>query len=141
MSETNGKPIFGMPVRSVEEASRLIGRLFDVSRTDAVFSEPVTQEGTTIIVASELTVGMGVGFGGGEGVEAGGDGGGSGGGGGGGGYALGRPVAVISVDAHGVQVQPVFDLTKVAIAAFTALGAMFITYRRTVRAVEKAGKD
>lgn len=139
MSESNnGNPLFTLPVRSVDEASRLIGRLFDVARTDAVYSEPQTHGDTTVIVASELSVGMGVGFGGGEGGNP--DEG-SGGGGGGGGYALARPVAVISVDVHGVQVQPVFDLTKVAIAALTAFGAMFVAYRRMSRAATEFDED
>jgi uncharacterized spore protein YtfJ len=75
---------------------------------------------------------MGVGFGEGGGPDEGG----SGGGGGGGGYALGRPVAVVVIDAQGVRVQPVFDLTKVAIAGITALGAMFIAYQRMARAAD-----
>jgi uncharacterized spore protein YtfJ len=119
MSEDKGAPIFALPVRSIDEAGRLIGRLLDVARTDAVYGEPLTRGDTTVIVASELVVGMGVGFGGGEDGDPDGD---SGGGGGGGGYAL------------GVRVTPVFDLTKVAIAGITALGAMFIAYRRMVRA-------
>ncbi len=140
MSESNkGGPLFTVPARSIDEASRLIGRLFDVARTDAVYGEPLTQGDMTVIVASELSVGMGVGFGGGEGGNP--DDGSSGGGGGGGGYALGRPVAVISVDAHGVQVQPVFDLTKVAIAALTAFGAVFIAYRRMSRAANEIVED
>jgi uncharacterized spore protein YtfJ len=131
MSEDKGAPIFALPVRSIDEAGRLIGRLLDVARTDAVYGEPLTRGDTTVIVASELVVGMGVGFGGGEDGDPDGD---SGGGGGGGGYALGRPVAVVTIDALGVRVTPVFDLTKVAIAGITALGAMFIAYRRMVRA-------
>ncbi|GIK72578.1 MAG: hypothetical protein BroJett021_15660 [Chloroflexota bacterium] len=132
MSDNRDASFFTLPVRSVDEAGRLIGRLFDVARTDAVYSPPLTQSGVTVITASELSVSMGVGFGGGEGE--GDESGGSGGGGGGGGFALGRPVAVITIDQHGVTVQPVFDLTKVAIAGITALGAMFIAYRRMARA-------
>lgn len=134
MSENNGASFFALPVRSVDEAGRLIGRLFDVARTDAVYSQPLTQGGVTLITASELSVSMGVGFGGGEGE----DGSESGGGGGGGGFAMGRPVAVVAIDQHGVTVQPVFDLTKVVIAGVTALGAMFIAYRRMARAIDKA---
>lgn len=139
MSEDKRASLFALPVRSVDEAGRLIGRLFDVARTDAVYSEPLTRGDTTVIVASELAVGMGVGFGGGEGDEPDGERG-SGGGGGGGGYALGRPVAVVTIDAQGVRVTPVFDLTKVAIAGITALGAMFIAYRQMTRAA-KALRD
>ncbi len=131
MREENGNPLFRLPVRSVDEAGRLIGRLFDVARPDAVFGGPLTQDATTVIVASELTVGMGVGFGEGGASEENG-----GGGGGGGGYALGRPVAVVVINAQGVRVQPVFDLTKVAIAGITALGAMFVAYRRMARAAD-----
>ena len=133
MSDNNGASFTALPVRSVDEAGRLIGRLFDVARTDAVYSQPLTQGGVTVITASELSVSMGVGFGGGEGEDD-EEGSGSGGGGGGGGFAMGRPVAVIAIDQHGVTVSPVFDLTKVAIAGITALGAMFIAYRRMVRA-------
>jgi len=131
MSEQNDNPFFAMPVHAVDEAARLIGRLFEVARTDAVFSEPLRQGDATVIVASELSVGMGAGFGGGAGNDPEED---SGGGGGGGGFALGRPVAVVTIDAQGVRVQPVFDLTKVAIAAITAFGAMFVAYRQMLRA-------
>jgi uncharacterized spore protein YtfJ len=132
MHEEKRASFVALPVRSVDEAGRLIGRLFDVARTDAVFGDPLTRGDTTVIVASELVVGMGVGFGGGEGDASDGESG-SGGGGGGGGYALGRPVAVVTINAQGVRVAPVFDLTKVAIAGITALGAMFIAYRQMKR--------
>jgi uncharacterized spore protein YtfJ len=138
MSENNGASLFALPVRSVDEAGRLIGRLFDVARTDAIYSQPLTQGGVTVITVSELSVSMGVGFGGGEGEDKEEGSGSGGGGGGGGGFAMGRPVAVITIDPHGVTVQPVFDLTKVAIAGITALGAMFIAYRRMARAIDNA---
>jgi uncharacterized spore protein YtfJ len=48
-----------------------------------------------------------------------------GGGGGGGGASAGRPVAVISIGPEGVQVEPVVDPTKIALAFFTTLGSMF----------------
>ena len=51
MSEGNNA-LFNMPVHSIDEAGRLIGHLFDVARTDAVFGEPLTQGETTVIVAS-----------------------------------------------------------------------------------------
>lgn len=100
-------------------------RLFDVARTDAVYSEPLTQGDTTVIVASgscpwgwasalaaakaaiRTMAAAAVAVVAGAAVTP-----------------WGRPVAVISVDVHGVQVQPVFDLTKVAIAALTAFGAV-----------------
>jgi len=114
--------------------------LFDVAQPGAVFSEPVTAEGHTIITASEVSVGMGFGYGMGGGTSprrAGAkmasegetqdeeDSDGIGGGGGGGGASGGRPVAVISIGKEGVQVEPVVDVTKIALAFFTTLGSMF----------------
>ena len=61
-----------------------------------------------------------------------GEGVGLGGGGGGGGAAMARPVAVISVGPNGVQVEPVVDPTKIAIAFFTTLGSMFFKLSRMV---------
>lgn len=59
-----------------------------------------------------------------------------GGGGGGGGGASGRPVAVISVSEEGVRVEPVVDVTKIALAFFTAFGSMFFMLARMQRAAE-----
>jgi uncharacterized spore protein YtfJ len=68
---------------------------------------------------------------GGDGEDAG-----MGGGGGGGGGASGRPVAVISVTQDGVQVEPVVDATKIALAFATALGSMFFMLTKMRRAAE-----
>ena len=47
--------------------------------------------------------------------------------GGGGGTAVGRPVAVISIDAEGaVSVTPVVDPTKIALAFITVLGSFLL---------------
>jgi len=62
---------------------------------------------------------------------------GMGGGGGGGGGASGRPVAVISVTEDGVQVEPVVDATKIALAFATALGSMFFMLIKMRRAAER----
>jgi uncharacterized spore protein YtfJ len=62
-----------------------------------------------------------------------GEGTGLGGGGGGGGASMARPVAVISVGPEGVQVEPVVDPTKIAIAFFTTLGSMFFMLSRMRR--------
>ena len=136
-------------VASQERVAEMIEKLFTVTQAGAVFSEPITVEGQTIITASEIAVGMGLGFGIGAGssdpgkghkkkghkASEGGKPGdepegeesdiGVGGGGGGGGGANGRPVAVISISEKGVQVEPVVDATKIALALFTALGSMF----------------
>ena len=113
-------------VTDQKSANELIGRLFDVTRPDAVYSQPVTAGEHTIITASEYMAGMGVGYGSGGGLSPNAEiaEGGFGGGGGGGGTTLARPVATIIVSPSGVRVEPIVDVTKIAITMFTALGAM-----------------
>jgi uncharacterized spore protein YtfJ len=128
--------------KSNEDAMALLGRLFKVAEPGSVFSTPVIAGDHTVITASEITVGMGLGFGtGGEpapkptgageakaGEESRNEGG-VGGGGGGGGFSTGRPVAAIIISPAGVRVDPVVDVTKIAVVLFTALGAMFMAWR------------
>ncbi len=126
-------------VKTQEQGRALMEKLIAVARPESVYGQPVTAGDYTIITASEVAVGMGFGQGIGGGTEAGEDevasadepqsqtgGTGFGGGGGGGGGAKGRPVAVITVGPEGVQVEPVVDPTKIALAFFTMLGSMFI---------------
>ncbi len=132
--------IVATAVKNQEQAAELVEKLFAVAQPSAVYGEPVTVGEHTVITASEVKVGMGFGFGlgGGTGAEPGeGEteskdepqderaGTGYGGGGGGGGVSGGRPVAVISIGPEGVQVEPVVDATKIALALFTTLGSMF----------------
>ncbi len=132
--------IIATAVKNQEQAAELVEKLFAVAQPGAVYGEPVTVGEHTVITASEVKVGMGFGFGlgGGTGAEPGeGEaeskdepqderaGTGYGGGGGGGGVSGGRPVAVISIGPEGVQVEPVVDATKIALAFFTTLGSMF----------------
>jgi uncharacterized spore protein YtfJ len=139
--------------KSQGRAAEAVEKLFDVAQPGSVFAEPVIAGDHTVITASEVSVGMGfgLGIGGGEGrggpktetnqdepveegeVEYEGEGSGLGGGGGGGGASLARPVAVISVGPEGVQVEPVVDPTKIAIALFTTLGSMFFMLSRMRR--------
>jgi uncharacterized spore protein YtfJ len=106
----------------------------------AVYGDPIEHEGQTIIPTAEVlcVMGFGVGSGGGESGEAsagtGGPAGGSGtgGGGGGGGRVLSRPVAVIVAGPAGVEVKPVVDVTKIAMAGLTAFGFVAtMIYRMT----------
>jgi uncharacterized spore protein YtfJ len=118
-----------------QSANELIGKLFDVTRPDAVYSQPITVGEHTIITASEYTAGMGVGYGGGGGTgpaesEETTEAGGYGGGGGGGGTTMARPVATIIISPSGVRVEPIVDVTKIAITMFTALGAMAMALRK-----------
>jgi uncharacterized spore protein YtfJ len=126
--------------KNQEQAMELVEQLFAVAQPSAVFSEPVTVGDQTVITASEVKVGMtfGFGIGGGAGtVPAEGEAASEdepqdersspavGGGGGGGGVSGGRPVAVITIRPEGVEVEPVVDATKIALAFFTTLGSMF----------------
>ncbi len=127
-------------IKSQEQSVQLMEKLVAVAHPGAVFGEPTTSGEHTLITASEVSVAMGFGFGmGGEGrpgtaEDEGADGDesqsrvdqGFGGGGGGGGVSSGRPVAVISVGPDGVEVRPVVDPTKIALAALTTLGAMLL---------------
>jgi uncharacterized spore protein YtfJ len=93
-----------------------------------VYGEPIQHEDTLIIPTAEVLAGLGFGFGSGSGnspeesdqkpAE------GSGFGGGGGGRILSRPVAVVVASPEGVRVEPVIDITKIALAGLTALGFM-----------------
>lgn len=142
----NEKPeeIIFKQLGSPGETMELIGRLFDVAKPDAVYTEPVEAGEYKVIIASELLVSMGAGYGGGGGYnpaedddESGGASFGSGGGGGGGGMATGRPVAVITVGPEGTAVEPIVDPTKIAIAFFTTFAAMMITLANTLRFMRK----
>ncbi|MCP4420669.1 MAG: hypothetical protein GY805_29020 [Chloroflexi bacterium] len=118
-------------VTDQESANALIGRLFDLTKPDVVYGQPIVVGEHTIITASEYMAGMGVGYGGGGGLdereenESGGYGG-----GGGGGSTLARPVATIIVSPSGVRVEPIVDVTKIAITMVTALGTMALALRK-----------
>jgi uncharacterized spore protein YtfJ len=126
-----------------ERAANVLAQLVSVASADKVYSEPVVAGDRTIITAAEIHTGMGFGYGLATGVNVPpgkrrgehGDGG-PRGGGGGGGQAVGRPVAVVTIDPEGVTVQPVLDRTKIVLTALTALGAiglMLIKMRRASR--------
>jgi uncharacterized spore protein YtfJ len=131
--------VMASAIQSWKEGTDLVARLFNVAQPRAVYGEPVSAGEYTIITASEVTVSMGFGYGAGggssteaeEGTPAADEG--TGGGGGGGGFALGRPVAVISVGPQGVHVEPVVDVTKLGLAFITALGGMFLMWSRMRR--------
>src|SRR5207302_5035665 len=98
---------------SVEQVMTELVRSANVN---AVFGQPVEREGATVIPCSEIAVGLGMGTGSGPVDEQGNSTGSAGGAGGG---SRGRPVAVIVMTREGVRIEPVLDLTKVALAAFT----------------------
>ena len=92
-----------------------------------VYGEPIQHDDTMIIPTAEVLCGLGFGVGSGSGTSN--DNSdkpaqGSGSGGGGGGRILSRPVAVVVASPEGVRVEPVVDITKIALAGLTALGFM-----------------
>jgi uncharacterized spore protein YtfJ len=93
-----------------------------------VYGEPIEHGDTVIIPTAEVLCGLafGVGSGGGTSTDEKQDqpAQGFGGGGGGGGRVLSRPVAVVVASPEGVRVEPVVDITKIALAGLTALGFM-----------------
>jgi uncharacterized spore protein YtfJ len=151
-----------------ERAAEVLTELVSVASADRVYSEPVVAGDRTIITAAEIHTGMGFGYGlatgsrgrGGHATESDvksrvaswgrRDRGEAGprGGGGGGGQAVGRPVAVVTIDPEGVHVQPVLDRTKIVLTALTGLGAIGLTLLRLRRAgrryvvggVERSGR-
>jgi uncharacterized spore protein YtfJ len=90
----------------------------------AVYSDPIEHGESLVIPAAEVVSAFGFGAGSGYGGEEDEDGGGGGSGGGGGGRVFSRPVAVIVAEPGGVRVDPVFDITKIALAGLTASAFM-----------------
>ena len=138
-------------VKNQQQGHALLEKLVAVAQPGAVYGAPVTVGEYTVITASEVAVNVGFGYG-----MGGGSGGtqpasgettgeekqqdkaedtnfGGGMGGGGGGFSAGRPVAVIVIGPAGLHVEPVVDPTKIALAFFTTLGAMFVMFRRMSR--------
>jgi uncharacterized spore protein YtfJ len=143
--------LFFLPLKGHKEAMAVLNKLADAAQPSAVFGEPVTAEGQTVITACEVSVGLGFGYGMGGGSEpAPADDeepeaeaqqsppSGFGGGGGGGGGASARPVAVIHVNADGVRVEPVVDVTKLGLAFFTMLGSIFMVASRMRKGARRA---
>lgn len=93
-----------------------------------VYGEPIMHDDTMIIPTAEVLCGVGFGVGSGSGSSAEENPDkpmqGAGSGGGGGGRILSRPVAVVVASPEGVRVEPVVDITKIALAALTAVGFM-----------------
>jgi uncharacterized spore protein YtfJ len=156
---------FGIPkeeltsgAQAVDAVQQTLELFFETADVGRVYGEPVQHGETIIIPAAEVLTGVGFGLGygagsaqgegapsgapEGQGMESGperGSGSGSGGGGGGGGRTLSRPVAVIVASPDGVQVQPVVDPTKIALAALTAFGfmaGMLMRMRRAANTLE-----
>ncbi len=133
---------------ALDHSAEVIEKIFSAAQPGAVFGQPVVSGSYTVITASEIAAGGGFGYGKGFGParpihrpetpEAEGTSSPApeqiAGGGGGGGGSHGRPVAVIVIGPDGVQVKPVVDATKLAIASLAVFGAMVAVLRRIGRA-------
>lgn len=108
-------------------AEQVLNRLLSNATVDTVFGRPIERDGATIIPCSEIMVGFGMGSGTGPVDERGNP---TGGGSGSGGGSQGRPIAVVVVTKEGVRVEPVLDLTKVVLAAFTTGVFMLFWFSR-----------
>jgi uncharacterized spore protein YtfJ len=112
--------------------------LLEVANVSSAYGDPVQSGDNLIIPAAEVLAGVGFGVGagfgrGGKDGESQSEGSGGGSGGGGGGRVFSRPVAVVIASPEGVRVEPVVDVTKIALAALTAGGFMLATLARMSR--------
>jgi uncharacterized spore protein YtfJ len=101
-------------------------KFLSAANVDAVYGSPIREGENIVIPAAEVLSVAGFGYGTGSGPEGAGanENMGSGEGGGGGGRVLSRPVAAIVISPAGVRVEPIVDVTKIALAVFTTLGFM-----------------
>jgi uncharacterized spore protein YtfJ len=108
---------------SLEMTSQMMDKFIAVASVEAVYGKPIQKGDTLIIPTAEVVSFMGFGMGdsGKQNV---------GGGGGGGGQTHSRPVAIIIAGPEGIRVEPVVDVTKIALAMFTATGFMAATLMR-----------
>jgi uncharacterized spore protein YtfJ len=124
------------PSPALNTVQATLDKFLTAANVEAVYGPPVSEGENVVIPAAEVlsVVGFGVGLGGGRGpTNAENMGSGGGGGGGGGGRVLSRPVAAIIMSPAGVRVEPIVDVTKIALAIFTTLGFMVTMFTRMSR--------
>ncbi len=117
---------------AANRAAQVMERLLATADVAKVYAPPVTHGDRLLIPAAEVVAVAGFGMGSGSGwagERAGQPRRGGGGGGGGGGSSLARSVAVIVSSPEGVEVRPVLDFTKIALAALTAAGFVWAAWR------------
>ncbi len=113
---------------ALEVVDHTMDRFLQTAGVDVVYGEPYEHGEAAVIPCAEVVAGLGFGVGYGMGsskAEEGKQPDFGGGGGGGGGKTFSRPVAVIIASPAGVRVEPVVDVTKIALAVFTTLGFIF----------------
>jgi uncharacterized spore protein YtfJ len=126
--------------KSMDMVKDTMDKFLAAASVKAVYGDVVQSGDNLIIPSAEVLSGMGFGMGVGVGNNAANDEAGKptqntggGGGGGGGGRVLSRPVAVVIASPEGVRVEPVVDVTKVALAALTAGGFVLGMLLRLMR--------
>jgi uncharacterized spore protein YtfJ len=126
--------------KSMDIVKDTMDKFLTAASVYAVYGEPIRSGDSLIIPTAEVLSGLGFGIGAGVGNNSVKDAegklvpnSGGGGGGGGGGRVLSRPVAVIIASPEGVRVEPVVDVTKVALAALTAGGFILGMLLRMLR--------
>lgn len=114
---------------AVTQVESTVERFLATAGAHRAWGAPVTSGEVTVLPAAEVVAVLGFGAGHGGGRDRSGDGAheGSGGGGGGGGSTLSRAVAAVEITPGGVEVHPVVDVTKIALAALTAGGFIAAT--------------
>jgi len=114
------------PNRALNTIQTTLETFLNAADVEAVYGPPVSQGENVVIPTAEVLslVGFGLGSGGGSQGSTENPNTGSGGGGGGGGRVLARPVAAIIMSPDGVRVEPIVDVTKIAVAVFTTFGFM-----------------
>jgi uncharacterized spore protein YtfJ len=115
-----------------------IETMLDEMGVDAVFGEPITEGGVTVVPVAEVRFAFGYGYGSGRGRGEEADGGstteeGGGGGSGAGGRASAKGYILISADE--VRFEPVLDVTRLALAGIAFAGWSVFWIGRAMRAV------
>lgn len=121
-----------IPKQAIEQ---VMSQLVASSSVNAVFGAPIERAGTVVIPCAEVALGMGMGTGSGP-VDA--QGNSTGGGGGGGGGSRGRPIAAIVISSDGVRVEPIMDMTKIALAGLSTGAFILLWLGRLIRADRKS---
>ncbi len=129
---------FSIYTGSAEKMVALLDTFAETAGPEHAYGQATVAGEYTVIPAAEVSVSMGVGFGAGggpcpKGTEGEGSETGLGGGGGGGGISMSRPVAMISIGPQGVAVKPIVDVSKISLAAVTAIGSMLMFMVRMAR--------
>lgn len=122
---------------ALETTAEVMNKLVGVAKAESVFCTPVEHGNMIVIPCCEVATGGGMGIGSGpdqtreEKKQAIGWGVGTGGG------SNARPIALIVLSPEGVEVQPIVDVTKVALAALTTVTFTVLWLMRSSRRRQK----